>query len=271
MIDVQHQSTETLVFDAAPTSDGDLIRYVELSTSTPLPTSSNVTETEVSHLNEPAVSRTQVPPVLPLDEAHAAVPEDDLYFDSSFLDEATLDQYMDLADIGDPFNFYTGPIHHPVQDLSLTDGSCRSESVISPSADAICEFRSPLPWVRDWSLSHGNDDGRHTKSLKERAFVLPSSEEIRTAFMMYFTHLHPRLPVLREREFHCLLTNEQCEPISLALLYAILFAATPVSAARMTPTASNAHNNSTWLQRVRDWRDTTPLLLRRATSIPEPR
>ena len=251
MIDVQHQPAETLVFDAPPTADGELTRFVELSTSSSLSNPPNVVENAVSHLSEHVIS-TQVPSMLPLDESQAAVPEDDLYFDSSFLDETTLDQYMDLAELGDPLNFYTGPIQHPVEDLSITDRSFRSESVTSPPVDATCEFKSPLPWVRDWSLTHGNDDGRHTKSLKERVFVLPSSEEIRTAFMMYFTHLHPRLPVLSEREFHYLLTNEQCKPISLALLYAILFAATPVSPSKTDSTVTNADTNSTWLRRVRD-------------------
>ncbi|KAJ9602996.1 hypothetical protein H2200_012291 [Cladophialophora chaetospira] len=172
-----------------------------------------------------AVSSDQTSSVGLFNDPHAATDDMDLYFDNSFPDEDILGQYMDLADIGDPFNFNIGA-SHSIQDISLNNGSSVSETT-SPAADATCYFRSPLPWVRDWMVSRAHDDGQNTKWLKESAFILPSSDEIRTAIMLYFTHVQPRLPVLSEREFHGLLTEVQSKPISLALLYAILFVATP--------------------------------------------
>ncbi|KAK5050545.1 hypothetical protein LTR84_003826 [Exophiala bonariae] len=156
----------------------------------------------------------------------------DLSFEAVINDEDIFGQFMDVSDVGDPFLLDLTPFHPP-HHVPENDGDFASGASITPSSvvETVCHFKSPYPWVRNWSLSYANDESRHTKLVKERAFVLPSADEIQTSFMLYFTHMQVRLPVLSEREFHQLLTEEHPKPISLALLYAILFVTTPYLAA----------------------------------------
>lgn len=164
----------------------------------------------------------------------------ELSFEAMVNDEDIFGQFMDVSDVGDPFSLDSA-LFHPPQNVSNNEGPLSSgASATTPSPmDAVCHFRSPFPWLRDWSLSHAKDDSRHTKLVQERVFVLPSADEIRTAIMLYFTYMQPRLPVLNECEFHQLLTEDDPKPISLALLYAILFVTTPVSIVRTVSRAAN--------------------------------
>ncbi|KAJ9504281.1 hypothetical protein H2202_000337 [Exophiala xenobiotica] len=156
----------------------------------------------------------------------------ELSFEAMVNDEDIFGQFMDVSDVGDPFYLDSAP-SHPAQHVPNNDGDFSSGvSVTTPSpADTACHFKSPYPWLRDWSLSYVKDDSTHTKLVRERAFILPSADEIQTSIMLYFTHMQSRLPVLNERQFHQLLTEEDPKPISLALLYAVLFVSTPYLAA----------------------------------------
>ncbi|EXJ76135.1 uncharacterized protein A1O5_00643 [Cladophialophora psammophila CBS 110553] len=156
----------------------------------------------------------------------------ELSFDAMVNDEDIFGQFMDVSDAGDPFYLDSAPFH-PAQHVPNNDGDFSSSACVTTSSpvDTACHFKSPYLWLRDWSLSYAKDDSRHTKLVRVRAFVLPSADEIQTSIMLYFTHMQARLPVLNEREFHQLLTEEDPKPISLALLYAVLFVTTPYLAA----------------------------------------
>ncbi|KAK5461983.1 hypothetical protein LTR20_005932 [Exophiala xenobiotica] len=156
----------------------------------------------------------------------------ELSFEAMVNDEDIFGQFMDVSDVGDPFYLDSAPFH-PAQHVPNNDGDFSSGVSVTTSspADTACHFKSPYPWLRDWSLSYAKDDSTHTKLVRERAFILPSADEIQTSIMLYFSHMQSRLPVLNERQFHQLLTAEDPKPISLALLYAVLFVSTPYLAA----------------------------------------
>ncbi|KEF54508.1 uncharacterized protein A1O9_09675 [Exophiala aquamarina CBS 119918] len=156
----------------------------------------------------------------------------ELSFEAMVNDEDIFSQFLDVSDVGDPFYLDSAPFH-PAQHVPNNDGDFSSGASVATSSpvDTECHFKSPYPWLRDWSLSYAQDDSRHTKLVRERAFALPSADEIQTSIMLYFTYMQARLPVLNEREFHQLLTEEDPKPISLALLYAVLFVTTPYLAA----------------------------------------
>jgi hypothetical protein len=225
MVDVQHHTSSAILLNNAPvatTHEGcDLSRNLD-----PNPIDSETQARQLSTLSSHAKSSASF-----FGDVHAG-PEYgmELSFEAMVNDEDIFSQFMDVSDVGDPFYLNSAPFH-PVQRAPNNDGDFSSSASVTTSSpvDTACHFKSPYPWLRDWSLSYAKDDSRHTKLVRERAFVLPSADEIQTSIMLYFTYMQARLPVLSEREFHQLLTDEDPKPISLALLYAVLFVTTPVS------------------------------------------
>jgi hypothetical protein len=145
-------------------------------------------------------------------------------------DSEILAQYMDLFEEfpdNDQYGSHT-QFAQPV-------GSSSVHSQI-PQKDNSSYFISPLPWVSDWTLLYPTDDDSRATLLQQKVFNLPSQAEISILIRLFFTYVQQRLPVLLERDFYILLTQESFQdgqsappPISLAMLYAIMFAACPVS------------------------------------------
>jgi hypothetical protein len=89
---------------------------------------------------------------------------------------------------------------------------------------------STLLWVSTWCQCK-LDKTALEKLTEADVFAIPSPETIDCLLRYFFQFKHPRLPVLNEWHMYCLVNNhtvgndEIPSPISLALLYAILFSA----------------------------------------------
>jgi hypothetical protein len=98
--------------------------------------------------------------------------------------------------------------------------------------DDDCPCASPctstIPWVSTW-CRRKLDTTTLERLENADVFAVPSPETIDCLFRYFFQFKHSRLPVLNEWHMYCLLNNrpvvgdEMPSPISLALLYAILF------------------------------------------------
>lgn len=90
-------------------------------------------------------------------------------------------------------------------------------------------------WVEDWPVKD-LDDRRWTELASIKALSRPDLGIVHRLLRLYFQYINPRLPVLSERDIYHLihpeLRSEGIQPnsISLALLNAIMFAASSVSA-----------------------------------------
>ncbi|KIW79443.1 hypothetical protein Z517_06055 [Fonsecaea pedrosoi CBS 271.37] len=151
--------------------------------------------------------------------------------DYEFSDEQILEQYMNLTDVFDPSVTAAMSVGHP---LGLSPAS-----VEPPVQHRRHVFKSPLPWVADWVMESHKDDDAYTQLVEQRVLHLPEISEISLSVQLYFTYVHHRLPLLDERDFYLLVNGTEDElserpltPISLALLYCIMFAACPYSKVR---------------------------------------
>jgi hypothetical protein len=98
--------------------------------------------------------------------------------------------------------------------------------------DCMCApaCTSTIPWVSTW-CRRKLDKTALEKLTEADVFAIPSSETIDCLLRYFFQFKHPRLPVLNEWHIYCLVNNhpvgndEIPSPISLALLYAVLFSA----------------------------------------------
>ena len=147
---------------------------------------------------------------------------------ADFPDADFLEQYLDYTDVFDPsltelleVDFIPEPSSNPRNSRAVQD-----EAYV---------FKSPLAWVADWSVENLRGDPRYAEVVEQRVFNLPRISEILTLLRLYFSHTHHRLPVLNEHYFYVLTdqrhnhgSEESLEPISLALLYAIMFSACTV-------------------------------------------
>lgn len=159
------------------------------------------------------------------------LPEDQdpifLNLQTAFPNADILEQYWNQANVLDP-SFIDLLEDDYTNDLSI-------EATV-PASEAICVFKSPLPWVADWSIQDHKGRHKYTEAIEQRAFNLPPVSEIDKLLQLYFSHAHHQLPVLSPRFFFRLVNTHQdqmsadpTEPISLALLYAIMFFACAVS------------------------------------------
>lgn len=151
---------------------------------------------------------------------------DDLMF-ADFPDADILEQYLNYTDVFDPS--LTELMDFEVD----SDLSSKTQDLVH---DEAYVFKSPLAWVADWSVENLRNDRKYAEVVEQRVFNLPRTSEIATLVRLYFTHAHHRLPVLSERYFYHLTdqrnsksSGQSLEPISLALLYAIMFFACSVS------------------------------------------
>jgi hypothetical protein len=157
---------------------------------------------------------SEAPAVLALDDG-------DVVF-ADFPDAAILEQYLDYTDVFDPSLTELLDVDF-TSELSVTSKRLESEH------DEAYVFKSPLAWVADWAVDNLRSD-RRFEVVEQRVFNLPQNSEIATLLKLYFSHAHHRLPVLNEHSFY-LLTDQRrrrpmdrsLEPISLALLYALMF------------------------------------------------
>ncbi|KAL5359675.1 hypothetical protein BJX96DRAFT_174567 [Aspergillus floccosus] len=102
----------------------------------------------------------------------------------------------------------------------------------SKEGDCLCSpaCTSTIPWVSTWCRRKLDKTGLE-KITEADVFAIPSPETIDCLFQYFFQFKHHRLPVLNEWHIYCLINNrpvvndEMPSPISLALLYAVLFSA----------------------------------------------
>lgn len=152
-------------------------------------------------------------------------------WDYSLPDSEILAQYVNVAKAVAPYI--------PDHELSTTpppSGWRRpSAANFSPGIPMkTSRFQSPLHWISDWSIELGDKDPQ-IAMIEKRVFSLPSHADIDKLFKLYFSHVHPVFPVLHEHEYYLIRNPERTSssslppaPISLALLYSILFAACSV-------------------------------------------
>lgn len=99
-----------------------------------------------------------------------------------------------------------------------------------PMCTCIPSCTSKINWVAPW-CAQNLDQTTLSKIKDANVFSIPSKETIDSLLRYYFQYKHPRLPVLSEWTMYCLLEGrpvageEMAAPLSLALLYAILFSA----------------------------------------------
>ncbi|EXJ91483.1 hypothetical protein A1O3_00031 [Capronia epimyces CBS 606.96] len=133
--------------------------------------------------------------------------------DLEFTDAAILEPYLHHVDVLDPSTTEFLSIDH--------------NPTLSAAHDGAYTFKSPLPWVADWSIEDHRNDSRYAEVVEQRVFNLPELSKIDILLQLYFSRAHHRLPVLNERYFF-LLTQGQghhgqaqdvsLPPISLALI-----------------------------------------------------
>lgn len=92
--------------------------------------------------------------------------------------------------------------------------------------------------LKDLGLRHC-DAGQHEALGAQGCFQVPSSAWLVIFLKCYFLHVHPMLPMIRECDFWAILDSndemlatEVTQFVSLPLLQAILFAASPVGMSR---------------------------------------
>jgi hypothetical protein len=108
----------------------------------------------------------------------------------------------------------------------------------APVANDVCNCKptcqSPLPWIAAWCMREVGDSVRHTLMTK-RSLLVPSIEVIQALFESYFIYLNISTPCVSEWDTFQLLDKAATKspgtarPMSLALLNAIMFAASGVS------------------------------------------
>ncbi|KAK5048669.1 hypothetical protein LTR84_005760 [Exophiala bonariae] len=159
-----------------------------------------------------------------LDMTNQLTKDQDLIFldlQTTFPDADVLEEYWNQADVLDP----------SLVDLLETDyANDMSLAATASGSKTMCAFKSPLTWVADWSVEGHRGNHKYTEAIEQRAFSLPPVPDIDKLIQLYFSHAHPQLPVLSPRFFfrlvnadHDQILAEAMEPISLALLYAIMF------------------------------------------------
>ncbi|KIX98586.1 uncharacterized protein Z520_05887 [Fonsecaea multimorphosa CBS 102226] len=145
---------------------------------------------------------------------------EDLMF-ADFPEADILEQYLNYTDVFDPSLT-------ELLDVEVTsDLSSKAQDFVH---DEAYVFKSPLAWVADWSVENLRNDRKYAEVVEQRVFNLPRTSEIASLVRLYFTHAHHRFPLLSEHYFY-LLTDQRhskgsgrfLEPISLALLYAMMF------------------------------------------------
>jgi hypothetical protein len=181
---------------------------------------------------------------LPPTTAHGVMPGLEINNDTSLPTIQAIDQTDDwvLPDMPDAFpdvdvleEYWT---QNNLLDPSLADLLDSDYLTDLPSSqptlasEGTYVFKSPLTWVADWRVQN---DRKYAEAVEQRAFNLPPATEINKLVKLYFTYAHHRLPVLHERHIYRLVDrvqdpdgNGHGTPISLALLYAMLFFACEV-------------------------------------------
>ncbi len=150
---------------------------------------------------------------------------------NEFPDADVLEQYLNYANVFDPS--LTDPL---VADAPSVTPSCHT----LPAPEEGYAFKSPFAWVADWSTRDSKTDERYAELVEQRVFNLPPIPEITELIQLYFSHAHHRLPVINEHYFYRLTQacygkglDRDLTPVSLALLYAIMFFACSVSGCRI--------------------------------------
>jgi hypothetical protein len=160
---------------------------------------------------------------------HTMAPSENLVFadlQNPFPDADALEQYWNHTNMLDPSLV-------DLIDVAYTRELFPESAV--PSRAETHVFKSPLRWVASWSVEEHRNNRKYIEKVEQRAFNLPQTSEINKLVQLYFVHAHHLLPVLNERYFYRLIHGEQGDdrefsltPISLALLYAIMFFACTV-------------------------------------------
>ena len=197
-------------------------------------------DTSIDLWNEalhPGVSNDANLPVLEPSELLSQAPidlaaDDEALMFAGFPEADILEQYLNYTDTFDPSLT-------ELLDVDLIPEPSSKPRDSQMLHDEAYVFKSPLAWVANWSVENLRGDPRYAEVVEQRVFNLPRISEILTLLRLYFSHAHHRLPVLNEHYFY-ILTGQRHghsperspEPISLALLYAIMFAACTVSELR---------------------------------------
>ncbi len=160
---------------------------------------------------------------------HPMAPSENLVFanlQNAFPDTDELEQYWNHTNMLDPSLVDLIDVDYPRELFPEPAVPSRGDTYV---------FKSPLHWVASWSVEEHRNNRKYIEKVEQRAFNLPQTSEINKLVQLYFVHAHHLLPVLNERYFYRLIHGEQGDnkegslaPISLALLYAMMFFACTV-------------------------------------------
>lgn len=108
-----------------------------------------------------------------------------------------------------------------------------SEYVAGTESTLQCGCSSPAPWIATW-CPHLQEPDVRFRVAEKKAHCVPSLKSVYTLLEYYFTFFHPGFPVLSELDTYRLIypqnvtTSVSAQPMSIALLNAVMFVASSV-------------------------------------------